>query len=69
MHVKDLRPLERGAGHPEWVPAGEGMIDYHAHFAALERIGYRGPVSLEPHMDGSPETIRRCKAAVERLCG
>jgi sugar phosphate isomerase/epimerase len=69
VHVKDLRPLERGPGHPEWVPAGEGMIDYRAHFAALERVGYRGPVSLEPHMDGRPETIRRCRAAVERLCG
>jgi sugar phosphate isomerase/epimerase len=67
VHVKDLRPLDHGAGHPEWVPAGEGMIDYRAHFAALEGIGYQGPVSLEPHMDGSPETIRRCKMAVENL--
>jgi sugar phosphate isomerase/epimerase len=67
VHIKDLRPLTRGAGHPEWVPAGEGMIDFRAHFAALWRAGYRGPISLEPHMDGSTETIRRCKEAVERL--
>jgi sugar phosphate isomerase/epimerase len=67
VHVKDLRPLTRGAAHPEWVPAGEGMIDYRAHFAALRHIGYSGPVSLEPHMDGRAETIRRCKAAVEIL--
>lgn len=60
VHIKDLRPLTRGAGKPEWVPAGEGMIDYRAHFAALQRIGYLGPVSLEPHMDGSAETIRKC---------
>jgi sugar phosphate isomerase/epimerase len=69
VHVKNLRRLERGPAHPEWAPAGEGMIDYRAHFAALERIGYRGPVSLEPHMDGRPETIRRCKAAVDRISG
>ena len=67
VHVKDLRFLDRGPAHPGWVPAGEGMIDYAAHFAALRRIGYTGPVSLEPHMDGNPETIQRCKAAVERL--
>ena len=66
VHVKDLRPLERGAGNPEWVPAGEGMIDYRAHFRALRGARYEGPVSLEPHMDGSAETVRRCKEACER---
>jgi L-ribulose-5-phosphate 3-epimerase len=63
VHVKDLRPLTRGPGHPEWVPAGEGMIDFAAHFEALERSGYRGPISLEPHIDGRVETIARAKAA------
>jgi sugar phosphate isomerase/epimerase len=42
------------------------MIDYRAHFDALRRAGYHGPVSLEPHMDGRPETIRRCKEAFEK---
>ena len=42
VHVKDLRPLTRGAGFPEWVPAGEGMIDYAAHFRALQRDRVRG---------------------------
>jgi L-ribulose-5-phosphate 3-epimerase len=65
-HVKDLRPLARGAGFPEWVPAGEGMIDYAAHFRALRETGYEGPVSLEPHMDCSAEATRRCKDAAER---
>ena len=66
VHIKDLRPLVRGAGFPEWVPAGEGMIDYAAHFRALREIGYQGPVSLEPHMDGSAEATGRCREAVER---
>ncbi len=61
VHIKDLRP------GPVWLPAGEGIIDYRAHFAALRRIGYDGPVSLEPHMDGNPETIRKCKEAVANL--
>ena len=66
VHVKDLRPLARGAGFPEWVPAGEGMIDYAAHFRALQAMGYEGPVSLEPHMDFSADATRRCKEALER---
>jgi sugar phosphate isomerase/epimerase len=66
VHIKDLRPLTRGAGNPEWVPAGEGMIDYRRHFARLREIGFSGSFSLEPHLDGKPETIRRCKEAAER---
>jgi sugar phosphate isomerase/epimerase len=62
VHVKDLLPAAPGAGRPEFVPAGQGMIDFRAHFALLRRSGYDGPVSLEPHMDGRSETIRRCIA-------
>jgi sugar phosphate isomerase/epimerase len=61
VHVKDLRPLTRGPGFPEWVPAGQGMIDYAAHFRALRKSGYQGPISLEPHMDFSADATRRCK--------
>jgi sugar phosphate isomerase/epimerase len=66
VHVKDLRLQSQGR-RPEFLPAGEGMIQYREHFAALKRAGYNGPVSLEPHMDGRAETIRRCKEACERL--
>lgn len=61
VHIKDYRP------GPVWLPAGDGIIDYGAHFRALQQIGYQGPVSLEPHMDGSAEATRACKNAVERL--
>jgi sugar phosphate isomerase/epimerase len=60
VHVKDLRP------GPEFVPAGEGLIDFARHFQALRQSGYSGPISLEPHMDGNVETIRRCKEAFEK---
>jgi sugar phosphate isomerase/epimerase len=60
VHVKDWLPPAR------FVPAGEGTINYRAHFAALRRSGYAGPISLEPHMDGCLETIRRCKEALEQ---
>lgn len=67
VHVKDLLPLKSGALRPEFVPAGEGMIDFRAHFEKLQHAGYRGPISLEPHMDGRLATIRRCKDAFERV--
>jgi sugar phosphate isomerase/epimerase len=66
VHVKDLLPTQPGQARPQFVPAGEGIINYRAHFAALRRSGYGGPISLEPHMDGQVETIRRCKEALER---
>ncbi len=69
VHVKDQLAAPIGSGRPTWVVPGEGMLDYRAHFAALRRSGYNGPVSLEPHMDGSLETIRNCKRAVELLWG
>lgn len=67
VHVKDQLDAPLGSGRPRWVAPGEGMIDYRAHFAALRRRNYSGPISLEPHMDGSYETILRCKQAVEQL--
>jgi L-ribulose-5-phosphate 3-epimerase len=68
VHIKDLLPLEPGATRPKFVPAGTGIIDFRVHFAALTRAGYKGPVSLEPHIDGSPEMIRRCRDAVLSCC-
>lgn len=67
VHVKDQLDAPRGSGLPTWVVPGEGMIDYRPHFDALKRIGYAGPISLEPHINGKPETIVKCKQAVERL--
>lgn len=66
VHVKDLLPEPHGA-RPGFLPAGEGIIDFAAHFQALRDSGYHGPISLEPHMDGSLDTIRRCKEAFDRL--
>ena len=67
VHVKDIRKRAGRDAGPAWVPAGEGVIDYAAHFRALQGIGYVGPVSLEPHMDSSADAVRRCKQAVEAL--
>jgi sugar phosphate isomerase/epimerase len=52
---------------PRWLPADEGIINYRRHFASLRKLGQPFSISLEPHMDGFPETIRRCRDAVVRL--
>jgi sugar phosphate isomerase/epimerase len=67
VHVKDQLDAPLGSGSPKWVVPGKGMVDYRAHFAALQRINYVGPISLEPHMDGSLETIQKCKQAAEHF--
>ncbi len=67
VHVKDVKPAAPGSGRPQFVPAGEGFVDYRSHCAALRSIHYKGPISLEPHMNGDEATIRRCKEAFVKL--
>jgi sugar phosphate isomerase/epimerase len=67
VHVKDVEAAPKGSGKPTFVPAGKGMIDYKAHFAALRRANYTGPISLEPHMDGSQATVQQCKSSFEAV--
>ena len=67
VHIKDQLDAPRGSGLPTWVVPGQGMMDWRAHFAALQRIGYAGPISLEPHINGQPETIQQCQEAVRNL--
>ncbi len=67
VHIKDQLDASVGSGMPTWVVPGCGLLDWRGHLAALKRIGYAGPISLEPHIDGQVETIRQCKEAVEGM--
>ena len=67
VHIKDQLDAPLGSGIPTWVVPGQGQLDWRGHLAALQRIGYSGSISLEPHIDGSQETIRQCHEAVTRL--
>lgn len=62
VHVKNLldTPPDRA---PRWSPADRGVIDYVHQFAQLGRMDYRGPISLEPHIDGADATIAACRVA------
>lgn len=49
VHAKDCRVADHKA---EWLPIGEGSIDWPGQINALERDGYRGWISLETHWPG-----------------
>lgn len=53
VHVKDSVRLD--SGERTHVPVGEGLVNWRAHFAALEADGYAGYCSLETHWRPSAE--------------
>lgn len=68
VHIKNHRPASRGSGMPEWIVPDQGVLDLGEHLAALHAISYKGPISLEPHINNpSADVIQRCKDAVEAL--
>ena len=52
VHVKDAARLPKpaaGSSGLEGMPVGLGDVNWHAHFASIQRSGYRGMLSLETH--------------------
>jgi sugar phosphate isomerase/epimerase len=49
-HCKDV---SANGSVREWAAVGTGLIDWPAQFAALQRHGYRGIISLETHWRGA----------------
>jgi sugar phosphate isomerase/epimerase len=66
VHIKDLALAADVAGKPMFVPVGEGTVDYVGQLQALVADGYRGALSLEPHLHQGPAGMRRCIAALRR---
>lgn len=60
VHLKDY-DLSR-PGPAGFCPLGEGSVDWQEVFAALDDIGYDGPVTYEGR--GTPDDIRRRMAAI-----
>jgi sugar phosphate isomerase/epimerase len=46
MHVKDMRK-DAATGKLQYVPVGQGAIDYRGQFKALRNDGYNGTMSIE----------------------
>jgi L-ribulose-5-phosphate 3-epimerase len=65
LHIKDFSWRKLVA---KWVPLGEGDIDWHAIYAALRDIGYKGTATVElPAGDPAylKEVCRRLNAILE----
>jgi len=61
VHIKDLKRVVDGV--PEWVPPGEGIIDFDAHLQKLS--AYCGPISLEPHGADLAACVRALRSIYE----
>jgi sugar phosphate isomerase/epimerase len=59
VHLKDLRWTD--GERPDFVPLGDGLVDYRGQLAALREDGYDGAVVLEPHY--APPDLPRHDAA------
>jgi sugar phosphate isomerase/epimerase len=70
MHIKDARK-DPAAGGPQYVPVGDGLIDFRGQFAALRDDGYDGTISLETgysRPDGNKvESTRECPEGLLRV--
>jgi sugar phosphate isomerase/epimerase len=70
MHIKDIRK-KTATGELNYVPVGEGMIDFRGQFAALREDGYDGTMSLETaylRPDGNKmESTRECLEGLLRV--
>jgi len=70
MHTKAVKKAP-ATGELQYVPVGEGMIDFHGQFAALRDDGYDGTMSLETaysRPDGNKvESTRECLEGLLRV--
>ncbi len=64
VHVKDLAHERDAAGRPRFVAVTKGTVDYVGQLVALAHDGYRGTLSLEPHVQRGPEGMHGCIAGL-----
>jgi len=50
VHGDDRRVLHRAGGNVVCLPVGAGAVNWTGLIARFQQDGYRGPVSLEPHL-------------------
>lgn len=67
VHIKDQLDAPVGSGMPRWVMPGTGMMKWEEHLAALKRINYTGPISLEPHFPLTIDSLQQYKEKIAML--
>lgn len=51
VHVKDAQVVD---GRAKWVQMGEGVVDWSDQLGQLQRSGYAGFLTIEPHLQYEP---------------
>ncbi len=64
VHVKDVTIA---GGKPAWTMIGDGVIDWAGQLRRLQQDGYRGPLTIEPHLQYQPGKDRDLVAMMERF--
>jgi len=68
VHLKDATRTEVPGQWGAEVPVGKGKVDWPAFFAALNRLGFSGPLVIEREAGTQRvEDIRQAKSFVERV--
>lgn len=67
LHIKDVVLNHINGDFPKWVMPGQGGIGYAELFECLCGAEFAGDISMESHMQMSPELLVEFKTAVERL--
>jgi L-ribulose-5-phosphate 3-epimerase len=65
LHIKDFSWRKLVA---KWVPLGEGDIDWHAIYAALRDIGYKGTATVELPA-GDPAYLKEVNRRLNAILG
>jgi hypothetical protein len=68
VHVKDARVEGDRA---EWTQMGEGVVDWPGQLGQLQRSGYAGFLTLEPHLQYEPDITGSAKMTEDLVarCG
>jgi L-ribulose-5-phosphate 3-epimerase len=78
VHFKEYAKRRNADGSVTWtgfpegfeVPLGKGDVNYPAVIAALNKIGYKGPVTYELlNFSGDPRAVKRCSREMDVVLG
>jgi len=67
LHIKDARRI-KGEG-VQYLPVGEGEINWKDQISALKKDKYQGYFSIETHFSPRVESTRKCLANLHSLLG
>ncbi len=67
IHAKDARPPKVDGEWGAEVPLGEGDVGMERFLEALDRVGYQGPLVVEPEFGNQDARLRAIKHGIDLL--